>query len=45
MFTLFCFSVGLLKSVATEMKHRSHLYGTEGETEAQRKVKQLKNYD
>ncbi|EGI67876.1 Putative lysine-specific demethylase 4B [Acromyrmex echinatior] len=32
-------------SVATEMKHRSHLYGTEDETEAQRKVKQLKNYD
>ncbi|KYN05401.1 PREDICTED: lysine-specific demethylase 4C-like [Cyphomyrmex costatus] len=32
-------------SVATEMKHRSHLYGTEGETEAQRKVKHLKNYD
>ncbi|XP_077271581.1 lysine-specific demethylase 4C isoform X4 [Temnothorax americanus] len=32
-------------SVATEMKHRSHLYGTEDETEAQRKVKQSKNYD
>ncbi|XP_029163970.1 lysine-specific demethylase 4C-like [Nylanderia fulva] len=27
-------------SVATEMKHRSHLYGTEDETETQRKVKQ-----
>ncbi|KZC04861.1 putative lysine-specific demethylase 4B [Dufourea novaeangliae] len=29
-------------SVATEMKHRYHLYGTEDESEAQRKVKQSK---
>lgn len=41
-----CFSVGLLKSVATEMKHRSHLYGIEDETEAQRKAKHtVKTYD
>ncbi|KAL6430137.1 hypothetical protein ACFW04_007721 [Cataglyphis niger] len=33
-------------SVATEMKHRSHLYGTEDETEAQRKVKHtVRTYD
>ncbi|EFN86038.1 uncharacterized protein LOC105181802 [Harpegnathos saltator] len=32
-------------SIATEMKHRDHLYGTEDETEAQRKVKQSKNCD
>ena len=29
-------------SVATEMKHRYHLYGTEDESEAQRKAKQSK---
>ncbi|XP_076171506.1 lysine-specific demethylase 4C [Ptiloglossa arizonensis] len=32
-------------SVATEMKHRYHLYGTEDESEAQRKVKQSKYCD
>ncbi|KAG7202354.1 hypothetical protein KM043_018681 [Ampulex compressa] len=32
-------------SVATEMKHRYHLYGAEDESEAQRKVKQSKNCD
>ncbi|XP_012165307.3 lysine-specific demethylase 4C [Bombus terrestris] len=32
-------------SVATEMKHRYHLYGTEDESEAQRKVKQSKHCD
>lgn len=33
-------------SVATEMKHRAHLYGTEDETETQRKVKQtMKTHD
>ncbi|XP_003703094.1 lysine-specific demethylase 4C [Megachile rotundata] len=32
-------------SVATEMKHRYHLYGAEDESEAQRKVKQSKYCD
>ncbi|KAK9306803.1 hypothetical protein QLX08_002688 [Tetragonisca angustula] len=32
-------------SVATEMKHRYHLYGMEDESEAQRKVKQSKYCD
>lgn len=45
MLTFYCFDWFLLKSVATEMKHRYHLYGTEDESEAQRKVKQSKHCD
>lgn len=46
MFISLFFLLVLLKSVATEMKHRSHLYGTEDETEAQRKVKHtVRTYD
>lgn len=42
---IFVFQLVSLKSVATEMKHRYHLYGTEDESEAQRKVKQSKYCD